>query len=330
MPNEDKVDRATIEFYFRSLPKFDKKALTLSEWIAKVESRFDMCKIREDREKRNTCSVYIGETGEDILASLADDATWAEAKAALTQRLGEGNEGEEAWEQLKGLTRGDLDLVDLGARVEKLVKKVFPGQVDTQEKHAVEAFVRCLDPGLARKVQEQGHARLQEVITTARRLEKLERQYPTPGLDSFAAVLKDELSQMKKELADTNSALTALRSAKAEPAIRMAQAPPPPSPGAAAVYAPAPPGPTAAYIPEGYYPAPRFQRNGGGRGGRRNPPPPRGRGKCFLCDEEGHFVAQCPIKLELQRAHRRQTASPGAAADPTVLDAQSRPSASLN
>ena len=130
MPNENRQneDRHTnMDFFFRSLPHFDKRTMTLSEWLVKLEHRFSMAKITSDKEKINLCAMYTGQTGEDMLYDLADDTTWAEAKRALTKEIGEGSEEEEAWELLKGLTRGDRDLVDLGARVGKLIKKVFPG-----------------------------------------------------------------------------------------------------------------------------------------------------------------------------------------------------------
>ena len=343
MPGEQRMIVSNREYFLNNMPKFNRSHNTLSEWLAKLELRLEMAGINDDREKINFCTLHIGPTGEDILAAAALDS-WEEAKELLTQRLGEGTEAEKAYKILKKVNRGGRDLAEVGAQIDRLVRKAYPDQPEHQQRHGIEAFMKAIDPALARKVREQGQTTLTEVLATARRLEQLDEEFPSPGFDSFAAVMHEEMRQLRKELKELKEQNASVKMAQI-PATPAPSTPPPAAAAAMAVSPPTPfypplephplPAPAApAYLapPPIYPPGPSpYQHPPGNRNRRRPQPSPRYfGGRCFLCDEEGHFVAQCPIKLELQRAHRRQTAPPGAAADPTVLDAQNRPSTSLN
>ena len=72
-----------MEFVFHSLPKYDRKKFTLSDWLTKLEHRFVLAEIEGDSKKIKLCQFYIGQTDDDILEGLANDATWQEAKDAL-------------------------------------------------------------------------------------------------------------------------------------------------------------------------------------------------------------------------------------------------------
>ena len=189
-----------MEFVFNSLPKFDKKAHTLSEWLYKLELRFILADVSDDKKKIKLCQIFIGQTGEYILGSLGGEATWEQAKAFLVSSLGEGTQAEEAWNALKNLTREGKDIIDLGWESEKLAKRAFPGQPETIERHAIDAFLQALDIPLAVEVQKLGYRRLADVVRAAKRIEKLQFQYPTPGLENLVLVMQDEIRALRKEL----------------------------------------------------------------------------------------------------------------------------------
>ena len=165
--------RANMEFVFQSMPKFDRKTGTISEWINKFECRCGIANINDDAKRIQLCKLFVGQTGEDILGGLPDAATWDNAKQALVDRIGEGSLQEEAWTALKNLTRNGRDLVDVGSEAEKWASRAYPGQAETACRHAVEAFLRTLDGPLALEVQKLGHTTLEDVIAAARRIERL-------------------------------------------------------------------------------------------------------------------------------------------------------------
>ena len=293
-----------MDFVFNSMPKFDRRAMTLSEWLVKLEHRFALAEVNDNAKKINLCALFIGQTGEDILLELEADTTWEAAKAALSARIGEGTDAEEAWTALKNVTRGGRELIDLGSHIEKLARRAYPGQQETAQRHAIEAFIISLEGSLAREVLKLGHTTLADVITAARRIEKLEKEYPSPTLASFTNLIRDGFSQLKKEMEET-------RTTK-EPTVKLAQNTPPAK--EIVTYASA-----STSNPE-FMSAPAMNPYQGRQIGNRNPgryPPPPGRHRrCFLCDEEGHFVANCPLKQEIRRF--RQSLQPGPLALPAA------------
>ena len=287
---------ATMEFVFNSLPKFDKRAHTLSEWVNKLEQRFVLAEVEDDSKKIQLCRLFIGQAGEDVLGGLPEGATWEQAKAALVTRLGEGTQAEEAYHALRNLSRDNRDLTELGCEVEKLSKRAYPGQPEIIERHAIEAFLQVLDKPLAVEVQKLGHRRFSDVVSAARRIEKLQIQNPTPGLEGFVSVLQDEIRALRKEM----------EKGKTSAAVNLTQAPSP---------SPVPPPTTvpqtqdSAYVRhylvpfDGAYQQPRrpgpFQRSTGYRPLR-----------CFFCDEEGHIVAECRHKRRWKQRQQQQQAAP--------------------
>ena len=81
---------------------------------------------------------------------------------------------------LQQLERGDKDIVDLGAEVAMLAKKAYPEQESTANRQAIKASVCALDPKLALEVQKLGHHVMDNVITTARHIKRLQKGYTFP------------------------------------------------------------------------------------------------------------------------------------------------------
>ena len=193
--------------YLYLITIFQQKKHRISEWLGKLGQRFVLADVEEDARKIKFCLVFIGQTGEDILAQLPDDTSWEEAKRELIDRLGDGMVEEEAWTVLKQLECGDKDIVDLGAEAAKLAKKAYPEQEEMANRQAVEAFVCVLDPRLALEVQKLGHCVLDGVIAAARCIECLQKDYPSPNMDNLVTVLQDELHAVRKELKESAQSL---------------------------------------------------------------------------------------------------------------------------
>ena len=307
----------SLEFVFNTLPKFDRKTHTLSEWLSKVDRIFVLTEIEDDDKKIRLCQLFIGQTGEDILEGLDEGTTWAAAKEALLTRLGDGTQAEEAWNALKHLSRRGRELTDLGCEAEKLAKHAYPGQPETQQRHAVEGFLQALDPSLAVEVQKLGHRRLADVISAARRIEKLQNQHPAPGLDGFVSVMRDEIKALKKEL-----------EAKTTAAINLAQATVPSPPPVSS--------PPPSHGPYGHaYPAQYSDPYGPPRAPPRQMQsqayraPPR----CYFCDEDTHLIATCPFKREWRRERARNQPQQRAITNypaPSQDARQGRPTVTLN
>ena len=79
-----------MEFIFGSLPHFSKKQHRICKWLAKLEQRYILGNVEDDTRKIKFCQVFIGQTGEDILAQLPGDTSWEEAKGELFERLEDG------------------------------------------------------------------------------------------------------------------------------------------------------------------------------------------------------------------------------------------------
>ena len=109
-----------------AMPKYDHRQHVLSDWLAKLDQRFQLGEVGEDTNKITWCQLLIGATGSGILSSLDEEATWEDAKEALLTHLGIGSVRDEAWAVLKNLKKGSKDIVELADEAEKLAKRLHP------------------------------------------------------------------------------------------------------------------------------------------------------------------------------------------------------------
>ena len=79
-----------------AMPKYDHRQHVLSDWLAKLDQRFQLAEVGEDQNKITWCQLLIGATGSSILSSLGEDTTWDNAKETLLSRLGIGSVKDEA------------------------------------------------------------------------------------------------------------------------------------------------------------------------------------------------------------------------------------------
>ena len=298
--------------------KYDHRQHELSDWLAELEQRFQLGQVEADRAKITWCQLLIGATGSSILASLEDGATWEAAKETLLSRLGAGSVRDEAWASLKQLKRGSKEIIELAGEAEKLAKRLHPRDEEAAERHAVDAFLDALDRPLAAEVQKLGGRTMEEVVSAARRIERILQERLTSGMEHLLESMKSQIQILTKDLAKAHERIaaqppavtpTAAFAAPPSNAVAAAQHPPAslaPPQLAHPTATPLPPMATAQpppYIlgPPSYYDGseepPYF------RGQRRSDRRPL---RCFLCDEEGHFAYRCPARTLLQRLLRQR------------------------
>ena len=299
--------------------KYDHRQHVLSDWLAELEQRFQLGEVNTDKAKITWCQLLIGATGSSILASLEDDATWEAAKETLLSRLGAGSVRDEAWASLKQLKRGSKEIIELAGEAEKLAKRLHPRDEEAAERHAVDAFLDALDRPLAAEVQKLGGRTMEEVVSAARRIERILEERPTSGMEQLIQSMQSQIQILTKDLAKAHEQIAAKPPAAtptaafaAPPSNTVAAAQPPPAASApTSLPSPAatPLPPLATAQPPPYNPgrSPYFDYGEEGsyfRGQRRQSDrrPPR----CFLCDEEGHFAYRCPARTILQRMLRQQ------------------------
>ena len=181
--------------------KYDHRQHVLSDWLAELEQRFQLGEVNTDMAKNTWCQLLIGATGSSILAGLEDDATWEAAKETLLSCLGAGSVRDEAWASLKQLKRGSKEIIELAGEAEKLAKRLHPRDEEAAERHAVDAFLGALDCPLAAEVQKLGSCTMEEVVTSARRIERILEEQPTSGMKQIIQSMQNQIQILTKDLA---------------------------------------------------------------------------------------------------------------------------------
>ena len=232
--------------------KYDHRQHVLSDWLAELEQRFQLGQVETDRAKITWCQLLIGATGSSILASLENEATWEAAKETLLSRLGAGSVRDEAWASLKQLKRGSKEIIELAGEAEKLAKCLHPRDEGAAERHAVDAFLDALDRPLAAEVQKLGGRTMEEVVSAARRIERILQERPTSGMEQVIESMQSQIQILTKDLAKAHEQIAAKPQATtptaafaAPPNNTVAAAQPPP----ATLASPSLPNPAATPLP---------------------------------------------------------------------------------
>ena len=189
--------------------KNDHRQHELSDWLTELEQRFQLGQVEADRAKITWCQLLIGATGSSILVSLEDGATWEAAKETLLSRLGAGSVRDEAWASLKQLKRGSKEIIELAGEAEKLAKRLHPRDEEAAERHAVDAFLDALDRPLAAEVQKLGGRTMEEVVSAARRIERILQERPTSGMEHLMESMQSQIQILTKDLAKAHERLAA-------------------------------------------------------------------------------------------------------------------------
>ena len=193
--------------------KYHHKQNVLSDWLAELEQRFQLGEVNTDKAKITWCQLLIGATGSSILAGLEDDATWETAKETLLARLAAGSVRDEAWASLKQLKRGSKEIIELAGKAEKLAKRLHPCDEEAAERHAIDAFLGALDRPLAAEVQKLGCHTMEEVVSAARRIERILEERPTSGMEQIIQSMQSQIQILTKDLAKTHEQIASQASA---------------------------------------------------------------------------------------------------------------------
>ena len=223
------------------MAKYDHRQHVLSDWLAELEQRFQQGEVNTNRAKITWCQLLIGTTGSSILANLEDEATWETAKETLLSRLGTGSVRDGAWASLKQLKRGSKEIIEVAGEADKLAKRLHPHDEETAERYAVDAFLDTLDRPLAAEVQKLGSRTMEEVVSAARRIERILQERPTSGMEQLIQSMQSQIQILTKDLAKAHEQIAAKTSAAtptaavaAPPSTVVVAAQPPPAASAPA------------------------------------------------------------------------------------------------
>ena len=211
--------------------------------------------------------------------------------------------------------------MELAGEAEKLAKRLHPRDAEAAERHAIDVFLGAVDRSLAAEVQKLGCRTMEEVVSAARRIERILGEQPDSKIEQIVLSMQDQIRILTKDLkkaheqmASQAAAATPTAALAATPAATVAAAQPPPvaSPPAIANAHPppaAPLPPLATAQPPPYPPGRQMYPDYGEEGPYFRAPrrqPDRSPPRCFLCDEEGHFAYRCPARSLLQRLLQQQ------------------------
>ena len=160
---------------------------------------------------------------------------------------------------------------------------------------------------LAAEVQKFGCRILEDVVTEARRIEKILEEQTDSKMERLITSMQDQIRLLKKDPKEAHDQIsthqataTPTTALAATPAATVAAAHPPPLTQLPPLATAQPPPPSPArhlyqdYPEEGpYFRPPRWQ-------------PDRRPHRCFLRGEEGHFLSHCPARSVLQRLLRQK------------------------
>ena len=205
----------------------------------------------------------------------------------------------------------------MAGEAEKLAKRLHPRDEEAAERHAVDAFLSALDRPLAAEVQKLGYNTMEEVVSAARRIERILQKRPTSGMENLIESMNRQIQILTKDLAKAHEKIAA-QPPVATPTTAMAV--PPSQAVAAAQHPPAPLAPpqmahpaatplppmSTAQPPQFLQGSPPFYYEGEETPYFRQRRSDRRPMRCFLCDEEGNFAYRCPARTLLQRLLRQQ------------------------
>ena len=107
-----------MDHLFASMDKFDKKQMSSSELLLKLEARFRLADVEPYWKKIDLCWISIGNGGENIINSLPDRDIWEEAKATFLQLTGAGSLQEDAFLTLQDFKCQGRDIEEIGGEAE--------------------------------------------------------------------------------------------------------------------------------------------------------------------------------------------------------------------
>ena len=128
--------------------------------------------------------------------------------------------------------------MELAGEAEKLAKRLHPQDEEAAERHAIDSFLGALERPLAAEVQKLGCCTMEEVVATARRIEKILGEQTDSKMERLISTKQDQIRLLKKYLKDAHDQI-ATHTAAATPTAALvtipahttaAAQPPPPAP----------------------------------------------------------------------------------------------------
>ena len=125
----------------------------------------------------------------------------------------------------------------MAGEAEKLAKRLHPRDEEAAERHAVDAFLGALDRPLAAEVQKLGYNTMEEVVSAARRIERILQERPTSGMEHLLESMNRQIQILTKDLAKAHDKIaaqppvaTSTAALAAPPSLAVPSAQHPPSP----------------------------------------------------------------------------------------------------
>ena len=147
---------------------------------------------------------------------------------------------------LKNLKKGYKEIVELAGEAEKLAKRLHPRDEEAAERHAIDAFLGALERPLTAEVQKFGCRTMEDVVSAARRIEKILEEQTDSKIERLISSMQDQIRLLKKDLKDAHEQI-AMHQATAAPTAALAAVP------ASTVAATQPPPPAPArHLYQGY------------------------------------------------------------------------------
>ena len=112
--------------------------------------------------------------------------------------------------------------MELAGKAEKLAKRLHPRDEEAAECHAVDAFLGALDRTLAAEVQKLGHRTMEDVVTAARRIEKILEEQTGSKMERLVSTMQDQLRTLNKDLKEANETITTHKAAAPTAAAKAA------------------------------------------------------------------------------------------------------------
>ena len=114
---------------------------------------------------------------------------------------------------------------------------MHPRDEEAAERHAVDTFLGALDRPLAAEVQKLRYNTMEEVVSAARRIERILQERPTTGMENLLESMNRQIQILTKDLAKAHEKIVA-QPPVATPTAALAV--PPSLAVAAALHPPAP------------------------------------------------------------------------------------------
>ena len=137
---------------------------------------------------------------------------------------------------IKTIKKGSKEIIELAGEAEKLAKRLHPRYEEAAERHAVDAFLDALNRPLAAEVQKLGGRTMEEVVSAARRIERILEERPTSGMEQLIESMQSQIQILTKDLAKAHKRIAAKPQAAmptaafaAPPSNTVAAAQPPPA-----------------------------------------------------------------------------------------------------